>query len=312
MRKSYFFDTLLGLCITTFAFAQNHLSKGEHFANINGIRIHYYVNGKGPVCLFPSPGWGPSIEGSRKMLAPLEKYFTMVWYDTRLSGKSTGPTDPTKYASEDLMDDMEGLRIYLKQSKIWVAGHSAAGFQVLYYGIHHTDKLMGLIAISAMAGNDSISSEEKRTTLMKREGQPYFPKGINVLMGKDTARRSRQEVFSLIAPFYFHDQKNTPKFFEIAGTINQELYQYSRESRFSTENIFSQLNEIKVPALVVGGDDDFISGVISQTHRIHQKILNSYEVVIKGAGHFPFIEDPNDFFLKMNYWLKSQKLEEHK
>jgi proline iminopeptidase len=43
---------------STMMFGQAALTPGDHFASINGIKLHYYVKGKGPVCLLPSPGWG--------------------------------------------------------------------------------------------------------------------------------------------------------------------------------------------------------------------------------------------------------------
>lgn len=71
--------------------AQNKLSKGEHFAQVNGLTMHYYVEGSGPVCLIPSPGWGISVDYMRTITA-LKKHFTVVWCDdTRNTGKSNGP-----------------------------------------------------------------------------------------------------------------------------------------------------------------------------------------------------------------------------
>lgn len=102
VQKNYLF--LLLLCFSaTFSFGQNPLSKGNHFAKINGIRMHYYVSGKGPVCLLPSPGWGPSIKYLKLTLQPLENYFTIVYYDTRMSGESSGAADTTKYTSKDFL-----------------------------------------------------------------------------------------------------------------------------------------------------------------------------------------------------------------
>jgi proline iminopeptidase len=46
-------------------------------------------------------------------MKPFEKYFTMVWLDTRVSGLSSGPQDPMKYTSRDFTEDPEALRIHL-------------------------------------------------------------------------------------------------------------------------------------------------------------------------------------------------------
>lgn len=175
MNHTKLYSTLLiFLCFSSFLFGQNHLSKGEHFEGINGIKTHYYVSGNGPVCLMLSPDWGPSVDYLKNSLKPFEKYFTMVYYDTRLSGQSSGPEDPTKYTSQDLMDDLDSLRVFLNQPKVWIMGHSGGGYQVLRYGIHHSDKLNGIIALSAFAGWDSLYAKETKEIVMKRKGQPYF------------------------------------------------------------------------------------------------------------------------------------------
>ena len=92
----------------------------------------------------------------KNSLTPFENYFTVVYYDTRISGQSTGPDDPTKYSSQDFMNDMDSLRVYLKQPKVWIMGHSMGGFQVLNYGIHHGDKLNGIIALSALGAETAF------------------------------------------------------------------------------------------------------------------------------------------------------------
>ena len=307
MKKMYFFQTLITLCITTFAFGQKTLSTGDHFADINGIKIHYYVSGKGPVCLVPSPGWGPSINYLKNSLTPLEKYFTIVYYDTRISGQSTGPDDPAKYTSQDFMNDMDSLRVYLKQPKVWVMGHSGGGFQVLNYGIHHDDKLYGIIAISPMAGRDSLFGAEITKMIMKRKGQPYFEKGISILSGKDTTKMS--ESMQFVLPFYFHDTAKIADFSKLGDPqLSDKADEYTRASKFGTEYLFPELNKIKVPTLIVVGDDDFVCNKVSEADRIHNDIPKSEEIVIKDAGHFNWVEQPTQFFADTEKWLKKQDL----
>lgn len=309
MKNSYCIQALIAICITTFAFGQKPLSAGDHFADINGIKMHYYVSGKGPVCLVPSPGWGPSINYLKKSLTPFEKYFTVVYYDTRISGQSTGPDDPTKYSSQDFMNDMDSLRAYLVQPKVWIMGHSAGGFQVLNYGIQHSNKLNGIIALNAVAGQDSLYGAEFTKMIMKRKGQPYFEKGSNIFFGKDTTKYKTSEMMQHIIPFYFHDTRKIEDFMQLGDPqISDKAGEYTAISKFGSEYLFPKLNKIKVPTLIVVGDDDFICDKISQADRIHRQIANSEEIVIKNAGHFCWVEQPIQFFTDTEKWLKKQKL----
>jgi pimeloyl-ACP methyl ester carboxylesterase len=313
MKKIIFILTLFLLLITKFSFGQKPLPQGDHFAPVNGIKIHYFVSGEGPVCLVPTPGWGPSINYLKNSLTPFEKYFTMVYYDTRISGQSTGPDDPTKYSSQDFMNDMDSLRAYLKQAKVWVMGHSMGGFQVLNYGINHSDKLNGIIALSALAGRDSLYEAEFTKMVMKRKGQPYFEKGSDIIFGKDTTKYKMTEVMQYIFPFYFHNPNKIADFAKLGDPQLSDIADnYTQASKFGSEYLFPLLNKIKVPTLVVVGDDDFICDKISQADRIVKGIPKSTEVVITDAGHFPWVEQPKQFFTETEKWLEKQGLRKNK
>jgi pimeloyl-ACP methyl ester carboxylesterase len=305
MKKLLSLVCLLTLSFISNANSQKPLDAGEHFADINGVKMHYYVGGSGPVCLFPTPGWGPSIEVYKSSLKSFEKYFTMVWYDTRMSGQSVGPEDPTKYSSLDFMNDMDSLRSYLNQPKVWIMGHSMGGFQVLNYGIHHNDKLNGIVAFSAFAGADSLYNAEYYNMIMKRQDQPYFEKGANMLLGRDTTMYSLNEGMQYIFPFYFHDVNKIEDFIQLGDpTLSEKATTYTVASGFGTEYLFTQLNKINVPTLIVVGDDDFICDKVSQSDRITKAIANSQEIVIKDAGHFTWVEQPTQFFAEVEAWLK--------
>ncbi len=304
---------LLLFCCTKLVSGQNVLSKGNHFANINQIKIHYYVSGSGPICIVPTPGWGPSINYLKNSMHPLEKYFTMVYYDTRISGQSTGPEDANMYSSQYFLNDLDSLRAHLKQSKIWIMGHSMGGFQVLNYGIHHSENLNGIIAIAPMAGRDSLYYSQFTKMIMKRKGQPYFEKGADIFLGKDTTNYKNSEVMGYIFPFYFHDTNKISEFEKLGDPgMSDKAGELTDKAGFGRENLFSSLSKIKVPTLIVVGDDDFICDKISQADRIKMKIKNADELVIKNAGHFNWIEEPTQFFTGVENWLKKQKLSRKK
>jgi len=307
---------LLSLFVCSFLSGQNPLSAGDHFASINGIQLHYFVSGKGPVCLFPSPGWGPSVDMYQRSLSPMEKFFTMVYYDTRISGKSTGPVDSTRYTMEDFATDMDSLRIYLRQPKVWIMGHSAGGSQVLYYGIHYDNHLNGIIAIDAMVGRDSLYQTEFMKNIMKRKEQPYFARGAAIFSGKDTTPYKLKDELMIIIPFYFHDTVKIERlapFVDLNNpyTFSDKASKYTEISHFESFYLFPDLNKIKVPVLVIVGDDDFICDKTSQADRAIKFIPTSTELVIKDAGHFPWIEQPQQFFDQSAEWLTNQNLGTH-
>ncbi|MFN8432077.1 MAG: alpha/beta hydrolase [Spirosomataceae bacterium] len=302
--KKILFLVLIGVS----AFAQIPLSKGEHFAKINGLRLHYVVSGNGPLCIFPTPGWGPNLDVYKNSMKELEKTFTIVWLDTRASGLSEGSDNPEDYQTDDFVEDIEQLRLYLKQDKIWIVGHSMGGWQVLNYGIKYSKNLKGIIAIAAFAGMDQLAQDEFLKSLQKRSSEPYYEVGSRVLLGQDTTKRSLQEEMGYIMPFYFHDQANLPKFLAVENVqLSQKAWEMTSKGGLGREKILDLLPKITIPTLVIVGDDDFICDQVSHASRIHKGIKKSHLLVVKNAGHFIWIEQPEAFFGEINNWMKTHK-----
>jgi proline iminopeptidase len=307
--KSFRITLFLFFLFQYYSFAQNPLSKGEHYANINGLKLHYVVSGKGPICIFPTPGWGPNLDAYKNSMPELEKTFTMVWLDTRASGLSEGSDNPEDYQTNDFIEDIEQLRIHLKQEKVWIAGHSMGGWQVLNYGIKYNKNLNGIIAIAAFAGLDQMAQDEYVKAIQKRSSAPYYAAGSKMLLGQDTTKRTLQENMGYIMPFYFHDQANLPKFMAVENVkLSQKAWEMTSKGGLGSEQILDFLPKITVPTLVLVGDDDFICDQVSHASRIHKAIKNSQLSVIKNAGHFIWIEQPKAFFGEINNWMKKQKL----
>lgn len=147
--------------------------------------------------------------------------------------------------------------------------------------------------------------------IMKRKEQPYFEKGSNILLGRDTTGYKMTESMQYVFPFYFHDPKKIEDFEKLGDPqLSNKASEYTGASNMGREYLFPELNKISVPTLVVVGDDDFICDKVSQSDRIANMIKGSTEIVIKDAGHFSWVEQPAQFFDDCIKWLKKQGLKE--
>ena len=138
------------LVLTPEASAGN-LENGEFTAELNGLKLWYKVSGRGPVCLMPTPAWGPSSDLYFNTLQPIEKTFTIVYLDTRASGRSQPAKSTKEYSWDHLVADIEALRAHLKQDKVWLMGHSEGGEQVLFYVVKHPERVHGLVLLGSRA-----------------------------------------------------------------------------------------------------------------------------------------------------------------
>jgi pimeloyl-ACP methyl ester carboxylesterase len=187
-------------------------------------------------------------------------------------------------------------------------GHSSGAYQALNYGILHNENLNGIIAISSIAGRDQISGEELMNNIMKREKDPLQQKGAAIFLGRDKTSYTLNEQVKLILPLYFHDQNNLPVFAEKTRRmeLSEKAFRYTNASKNGSKLLFPELHKITVPTLIVVGDDDFICDKVSQSDRIHEQIASSTLLVIKDAGHFCWIEQPEQFFEGCTQWIGQQ------
>jgi pimeloyl-ACP methyl ester carboxylesterase len=96
----------------------------------------------------------------------LSEHYRLIFVDTRGSGLSGRPADPSKMGSADMADDLEALRIHLGLSEVSILGHSNSGAIALSYAERfprHVDKLVlidsQVLGLSAAGDTQRILSE---------------------------------------------------------------------------------------------------------------------------------------------------------
>lgn len=91
---------------------KQRLAAGEHYADLNGIRLWYKVVGTGPLLVIQAPGWGVASSYLQNGLSSLAESFTLLFYDPRGSGKSGRPSNEAEMSTSDMVGDLEQLRQY--------------------------------------------------------------------------------------------------------------------------------------------------------------------------------------------------------
>jgi proline iminopeptidase len=206
---------------------------------------------------------------------------------------------------------MDSLRAYQVQPKIWLAGHSGSGYLALLYGIEHSEQLNGIIAIDALASRDSLSRLEYRKMWVKHKSavDAYRKQHPVETNSSDSTMGVLAKTIKQILPYYFHDLEKVKLFPTKNVTFNDQVYSYIESSHLYEENLLPGLPKIKVPVLVIAGDDDYICDVYSQSMRIHHAIPGASLGIIPSSGHFPWIEQPVAFESVCRAWLQEQKLQ---
>jgi proline iminopeptidase len=283
------------------------LTPGEYTRKVNGLELWYKVAGKGPVLMVQPPGWGLGVGLYEQTFRPLESQFTLIYHDTRGSGRSQAPPNADAINVGAFVEDLEALRRHLELDSFALIGHSHGGYIALNYALMYPQHLSHLMPLDAQVGVEEPGQDLQRTLPVlakdprladaaKAFGEPWqleSDRDVNVLLER-------------ILPLYFRDPEGEgvaalrEKMRALRVVLTTMQASDSSDGRFLVRE---KLNTIGVPTLVLVGRHDFICSPV-QAQIIHEGISRSKLVVFENSGHFPWLEEPDLFFATVTSFLK--------
>ena len=307
-----------GVLLPSILFAQK-LKHGDYIEKIDGLNIHYTVKGIGPVMLVGHSNSGKV--GYELTLKPLEKKFTMVYYEPRGTGKSDAPKTLDEYKFQYLVSEIEGFRKKLGIEKIWIFGHSDQSAVALQYTIDYPDNVEGLIlcGTSLIGTKAEMVERRKKAEADRMKQSEWFRQVIKDwdYMNEHNTNRDKEGRALSMAPLkwwcYNEEtfQKNLPvlKAVNIAGRrkpINGKYYFDTDEERERYLNYQQKFRTIETNILIVNGKFD-TNNPPKYVEQLHNELPQSSLFIIDKAGHFPWVEQPEETFKVINKWLSKEK-----
>jgi len=285
---------------------------GEYTAELNGLKLWYKVSGKGPVCLVPSPAWGVSSDLYFRTLKPLERFFTVVYLDSRGTGRSAKAKTSKDYTWELLVSDLEALRAHLGQDRVWLMGHSEGGIVSAHYACEHPDRVAGLVLLAASAAMGPKDDADATARVMKRKDEPWFAAAmLSQLAGPPKTDEEMAAGMEKLLPAYWADPSRIAKYKDdfAASTMSVAARAGSEDSKRRHFDLTGRLKKVTAPALVVVGDRDFVCPP-HMSRTLHLGLANSKLLVIEDCGHFPWMEQAKEFEVQVPLFLKALGLSE--
>ena len=139
------------------------------------------VDGSGPplVCIPGGPGQAVEYLGD---LGGLSDHRTLILLDNRGTGASEVPRDPATYRVDQLVQDVEALRIHLGLDRMDLFGHSASGGICLLYAAAHADRIDHLVLVSPSLRVVGIPSNlDVEGVLALRAHEPWYDEAVTAL-----------------------------------------------------------------------------------------------------------------------------------
>lgn len=284
------------------------IQNGEFKLEVGDLELWYKVAGTGPVLVVQAPGWGIGSGLYVQSLKPLERDFTVVYYDPRGSGRSDAPPDPHDIDIGVLVEDLEALRARLKLDSFALMGHSHGGLIALNYALEYPQHVSHLLALDAQLGVEEPAADVRRT-LPELAKDARLTEAIETFAGPRSLKSDEDLGAFLVkmAPLYFRvpdgEGVATLRAYVKANRISLAamVATSSSDGRFLVRD---RLGDIRLPSLVMVGRHDFICSPV-QAQIIHEGIAGSKLVVFEQSGHLPWVEEPDLFFTTVKNFLTS-------
>ena len=230
------------------------------FANNNDIKIHYHIEGDGPILVMQH-----GLTGSLRnwydygFVNELRKFYKLILIDARGHGQSSKPHDPQEYELKLRVSDITTVMDHLGIEKANYLGYSMGGRIGFGLILHALDRFASFIigGMGAHIANTDVPPQDRISALEK--GMASYVEGMEAKEGKmEQWRKDR-----LLA--------NDPQAL-IAATI----------APIGTEDVEQAIAKLDIPCLIYCGDSD---GFFPSAKAAASMIPNAEFVPLPGLDH---------------------------
>lgn len=260
------------------------------FIKANGIQMNYELSGKkdGPFVIL-SHSLGSSLLMWNPQMKALELHFQILRYDIRGHGKSEAP--PGAYTIELLGEDAVALLDVLEIEKVHWIGLSMGGMIGQSVALNYPKRLQSLALCDTMA-------------VVPEEAQPIWQERIDAVRDRGVASQLEPTMERWFTPTFLNLNPY------MLGVIRNEFLATPAQGYLGCIyairklNYLDRLSTIKIPTLIMVGEDD-PGTPVSASEAIHQQIPGSKLVIIKSARHLSNVEQPDVFNTNLLTFLMS-------
>jgi pimeloyl-ACP methyl ester carboxylesterase len=255
-----------------------------YFKTSDGVRIYYEEHGAGsPVLLAYGIGgnagmWEPNV-------AALAAHHRLVLWEPRGHARSESPEDPALVTFDRWVLDLHDLLDHLELARAVVGGLSLGGGIATRFTLRHPERVDALIVVdSSSAAGLPLSVE-------------------NLVMRARSIKVTLEGGMDAMAEFAIASNPNVAGRLKLDPSARKEIFDYYRmltpigyanalRALLQMDYVTDRLPEIKIPTLLVCGDEDPSLGPMRM---MEQKIKGARFVLLSPAGHFGNRDQPDAF-----------------
>ena len=275
----------------------------SQFADLDAVDVHYKAAGEGQPVLVLLHGFAASLFSWREVMGPLAKNHTVVAFDRPGFGLTERPLPgewqgQSPYSPEAQVGLTVALMDELGIDRAVLIGNSAGGAVAVLTALTYPERVQALVLVDPAIYQGGMQFPGLVRWLLStpqaRRVGPLFVRSIRD-WGLDFGRSAWHDPSKITDEIWAGYTKPLQ-----AENWDKGLYEVTLAGR--SLGLDKRLDEVRVPVLVITGDDDQIVPT-EQSIRLAGELPNAQLVVVPNCGHVPHEECPQPFLAAVSSFL---------
>lgn len=255
------------------------------FAEVNGTRLYYEVAGSGQPLVMIHAGIADRRLWDEQWQVFAERY-TVIRYDMRGFGQSEVPEGTFSHH-----DDLYALLGWLGIDQAYLMGCSRGGSTAIDVALEHPELVTALIVVCSGPGGtpDDGSPPPRQWNEIAssfKAGDFQRASELEVQVWVDGPNRTPEQVERRVRDLV-HEMN-------LIALQNEAAAEGKSEEQALEPPAYDRLGEIRVPTLIIAGDQDQ-PHVVAAANLMEGRIVGAQKVVMHGTAHVPSLEQPAEF-----------------
>ena len=258
-----------------------YLLESSDFIEIDGVNIHYAIDGKGPDLLLLHANYANLIDWN-PWVNQLKNHFRVIRID--IPGHGLTEADPSNdYSMQRTVFLLENFLNELEIDTLSIAGASLGGTTSLHYASQNPEKIDNLILVSPGALNPRVRGRSEPVTL---------PKPFEII-----AHITPKIVTESLLKGGFGDPNNVTdelvvRWHDLLLREGQRDAQIARVNQYVSGDIDRVLSEVRAPALIMWGKKNNVVPVdLAYEMKDMMKNSSRIEMIIYESGGHQLVQE---------------------
>lgn len=313
MIKNFFFYCLISCVPLIGGMSPQLTTQGadakiqEGFVHLDDAKLFYRTAGKGSPLVILHGGISLSQDYLLPDMLRLAENHFVIFYDQRACGHSTGDINLDTMTIDTIVKDLDSVRQAFRCEKISILGHSWGSFVAMNYAItypHRVEKLVLSNSMPASSDDWALFITEMNRRLATSQDELDSLKASKEFKLGDPICCERYYQILFRSCFYKPENvlRLNLRMEPIAWIHSLQIDECFEKTLLNKPfNLYPSLTKLTIPTLVIHGDSDQIPPITA--FALHKSIPHSKYVLLKKCGHFPYIEQQEEYFGQVETFL---------